>query len=605
MRDDAVVDLAGEQPQREADDAAGMGAHPLDREIGLAGIGRAQGSPGRCVSRTCRLMWHARAKAQAAKRLSIKLILTLFRHSGAQGVRTLARGMRVPARSVGGSDARSTAPVRASACRAPRRFTLDRRPRPRSLLEQGLVARARDAERPGAWAALLAPGLRAASRRARRSSRRRRVASNCRPSASRRWPMAPGPACGWRETSLVEPIAAGARAADDRSLFAKLGRDGLDAQLLARSGASYADAIQAASLVAAQRRAGRAGHQRRDHARPQDRRRAAADRAGRARAPASTCACWSSAASPASTLTKLPIAVDRTPLRIRGRAGDGLYLALRAAGVSPQSAGEYLKALATQHRRRQRDRARRPLRPGRRQPPRRDRRKPGRALALCRDRPGRRRATCNSLKWTVGRQDRLVRRQRAPAARRRARCRGRCAADHLDLRPARPPDPALRADAQGHRFRRRWGTPIVAAADGQVVRAGWAGGYGQQVRLAHGGGMSTSYSHMSRITAAPGSLVRQGQLIGYVGSTGLSTGPHLHYEVCRRRGGQPDVASASPMRPAVDPAMTAGDQGAAEGADECRQEGGGLTAPSVTSSAPSPPPASWRRAATSRGRRGP
>ncbi len=67
----------------------------------------------------------------------------------------------------------------------------------------------------------------------------------------------------------------------------------------------------------------------------------------------------------------------------------------------------------------------------------------------------------------------------------------------------------------------------------RVTRAGWAGGYGQQVRLAHGGGMGSSYSHMSRIVADPGSFVRQGQLIGYVGSSGLSTGPHLHYEVYR------------------------------------------------------------------------
>jgi murein DD-endopeptidase MepM/ murein hydrolase activator NlpD len=77
------------------------------------------------------------------------------------------------------------------------------------------------------------------------------------------------------------------------------------------------------------------------------------------------------------------------------------------------------------------------------------------------------------------------------------------------------------------------GAPIVAAADGRVTAAGWAGGYGRQVRLAHAGGIATSYSHMSRLVVEPGSLVRQGQLIGYVGSSGLSTGPHLHYEVYR------------------------------------------------------------------------
>lgn len=75
------------------------------------------------------------------------------------------------------------------------------------------------------------------------------------------------------------------------------------------------------------------------------------------------------------------------------------------------------------------------------------------------------------------------------------------------------------------------GTPIVAAADGRVVSAGWHGGYGNQVRLAHTGGIETTYGHMSRIAAAIGATVRRGQVIGYVGSTGLSTGPHLHYEV--------------------------------------------------------------------------
>lgn len=77
------------------------------------------------------------------------------------------------------------------------------------------------------------------------------------------------------------------------------------------------------------------------------------------------------------------------------------------------------------------------------------------------------------------------------------------------------------------------GSPIVAAADGRVIRAGWAGGYGRQVRIAHGGGIVTTYNHMSRIAAAAGTLVRQGEVIGYVGTSGLSTGPHLHYEVLK------------------------------------------------------------------------
>lgn len=76
-----------------------------------------------------------------------------------------------------------------------------------------------------------------------------------------------------------------------------------------------------------------------------------------------------------------------------------------------------------------------------------------------------------------------------------------------------------------------WGSPIVAAADGVIIGSGWSGGYGRQVQLAHGSGIVTTYSHMSATAASAGETVRQGQVIGYVGSTGLSTGPHLHFEV--------------------------------------------------------------------------
>ena len=82
-----------------------------------------------------------------------------------------------------------------------------------------------------------------------------------------------------------------------------------------------------------------------------------------------------------------------------------------------------------------------------------------------------------------------------------------------------------------------WGSPVFAAADGVVTRAGWSGGYGRQVRLAHPDGVVTSYAHLSRILAAPGTRVQRGQLIGLVGSSGFSTGAHLHFEV--RRAGRP------------------------------------------------------------------
>jgi murein DD-endopeptidase MepM/ murein hydrolase activator NlpD len=77
------------------------------------------------------------------------------------------------------------------------------------------------------------------------------------------------------------------------------------------------------------------------------------------------------------------------------------------------------------------------------------------------------------------------------------------------------------------------GTPIIAAGNGTVIKAEWDSGYGRRVELQHANGYVTAYNHMSRFGrgVAPGARMRQGQVIGYVGSTGLSTGPHLHYEV--------------------------------------------------------------------------
>ena len=75
------------------------------------------------------------------------------------------------------------------------------------------------------------------------------------------------------------------------------------------------------------------------------------------------------------------------------------------------------------------------------------------------------------------------------------------------------------------------GTPIRAAADGMVSRADWFSSYGLYVSLEHGGSIETRYGHMSRLNVAAGQMVHKGDIIGYVGSTGRSTGPHLHYEV--------------------------------------------------------------------------
>lgn len=75
------------------------------------------------------------------------------------------------------------------------------------------------------------------------------------------------------------------------------------------------------------------------------------------------------------------------------------------------------------------------------------------------------------------------------------------------------------------------GTPIGAAESGRVVQAGWGGGYGRMVDIDHGGGVVTRYAHMTSIAVSVGKNVERGELIGYVGSTGRSTGPHLHFEV--------------------------------------------------------------------------
>lgn len=81
------------------------------------------------------------------------------------------------------------------------------------------------------------------------------------------------------------------------------------------------------------------------------------------------------------------------------------------------------------------------------------------------------------------------------------------------------------------------GQPVRAPADGIVVKAEWANGYGNVVYVSHGYGLSTRYGHLAKFNARPGQKVKRGDVIGFVGSTGRSTGPHLHYEV--RMNGNP------------------------------------------------------------------
>lgn len=230
------------------------------------------------------------------------------------------------------------------------------------------------------------------------------------------------------------------------------------------------------------------------------------------------------------TLNQIPIQVDETPLRIQGRVGGSLYRSARAAGVPARTVEAYIRALNTQvqvpaginsddtfdiiieHRRAATGEI-----------------DTGNLLYAGLNRSSGR--SLQLMQWTngdgqsqwfeasgVGRQTGGGMLQPVP---------GPITSNYgLRMHP-------ILGYARMHRgldFRAAYGSPIVAVADGTVARAGWAGGYGNQVRLAHAGGLSTSYSHMSRIAVAPGSRVRQGQVIGYIGTTGLSTGPHLHFE---------------------------------------------------------------------------
>src|SRR3546814_10477526 len=78
------------------------------------------------------------------------------------------------------------------------------------------------------------------------------------------------------------------------------------------------------------------------------------------------------------------------------------------------------------------------------------------------------------------------------------------------------------------------GSPILAAAAGRIEFVGWHGGHGKYVKINHGNGLATAYAHMNGFKVSSGQRVAQGQVIGYVGSTGMSTGPHLQDRKSKR-----------------------------------------------------------------------
>ena len=228
-------------------------------------------------------------------------------------------------------------------------------------------------------------------------------------------------------------------------------------------------------------------------------------------------------------LNAIPISVDETPLRIQGRVGESLYRSARAAGVPARLVESYIRALTSQisvpsglnsddrfdiiieHRRAATGETEvgQLLFAGLN-------RERGRDLQLMQW------ASDGRTQWFeatgVGRQSGGLQ-QPVPGP----------VISNYGLRMH--PILGYTRMHRGLDFRASYGTPILAAADGRVTRASWAGGYGRQVRLSHNGNLATSYSHMSRIAVQPGASVRRGQVIGYVGQTGLATGPHLHYEM--------------------------------------------------------------------------
>ena len=223
------------------------------------------------------------------------------------------------------------------------------------------------------------------------------------------------------------------------------------------------------------------------------------------------------------------IRVDETPLRVRGIVGTSLYRSMRAAGVPASAVQDYLKALDAQID------MEREVRPtdefdiiisyrraatGERQA--------GQLLYAGVDRAGASRTQL--MRW--GSDGRFfeasgVGEQRngllAPVP----------GALTSGFGMRRHPILGYMRMHAGIDFKASYGTPIVAVTDGRVSSAGRAGGCGIAVRIEHGGGLSTRYCHMSRMAVNAGMSVRRGQVIGYVGSTGLSTGPHLHYEMYR------------------------------------------------------------------------
>ncbi|MCJ2187537.1 M23 family metallopeptidase [Novosphingobium beihaiensis] len=229
-------------------------------------------------------------------------------------------------------------------------------------------------------------------------------------------------------------------------------------------------------------------------------------------------------------LVRHPIAVDATPLRIRGTVGSSLYRSARNAGAPVAAIQSYLRAvdkyinledgisasdeydMIVAYKRSAKGEH-----------------EVGDLLYAGIERGGKPRLQL--LRW--GKDGQMF--AASSLGKPRSVPIGQPVAGHITSRYGKRRHPILgyvRMHA-GIDFGAAYGSPIYAVADGTVTYAGRHGGHGNYVRLRHAGGLGTGYAHMSRIAVANGAHVRAGQVIGYVGSTGLSTGPHLHFEAYR------------------------------------------------------------------------
>jgi murein DD-endopeptidase MepM/ murein hydrolase activator NlpD len=229
-------------------------------------------------------------------------------------------------------------------------------------------------------------------------------------------------------------------------------------------------------------------------------------------------------------MQRIPVAIDRTPLRLQGRIGDSLYRSARAAGVPAKAVAAYIQAIASKD-----------LLNAAQSDARYDiivehaRAETGETqvgkLLYAGLIAGNRQARL--LQWTIGGRTEWY--EASGVGQKRGGMTQPVQGARMSSGFGMRFHPIL-GYSRFHRgvdFAAVHGTPIRAVTDGVVAMAGRNGGNGNYVRLSHSGTLGSSYSHMSRIVVTPGMRVAQGQLLGYVGSTGLSTGPHLHFEVYR------------------------------------------------------------------------